>query len=261
MSLDHTAGFVKRLAPTRDAFLGSKLTVFQPSRGFRAGIDSVLLGASVAPGSENLADLGAGVGVAALVALIHNKQLHALLVEADGDAVALAQQNLQCNALADRGRTSQLDVTDAGAARARGGLKANEFTTVIANPPYFDAAAGTLATNDKRATGRHMDAAKLDMWVRAAASCAAPGGEAIFIYPASGLKALLPAFEGRFGAMTILPIAPRAGEDATRILLRGIKGSRAPMSLKSPLVTHDRQGRAFLPPIEAIFRGEEALHW
>ena len=48
---------------SNDAFLGGKLKLLQPRTGFRAGIDSVLLAASVtaSPG-EKVLDIGIGVG-------------------------------------------------------------------------------------------------------------------------------------------------------------------------------------------------------
>ena len=64
MSLDHATSIVKYQTATRDAFLGGTLTVAQPAKGFRAGLDSVLLGAAVGPGRGTMLDLGAGVGTA-----------------------------------------------------------------------------------------------------------------------------------------------------------------------------------------------------
>ncbi len=90
MSLDHDADLVKQQSPTRDAFLGGRLVVSQPAAGFRAGLDSVLLGASVRPGTKRLLDLGAGVGTAALVALANLPDASATLAEIDQATVALA---------------------------------------------------------------------------------------------------------------------------------------------------------------------------
>ena len=79
MSLDQPKAFVKHQSVTRDAFLGGRLTLSQPARGFRAGLDSVLLGAAVSPGRTALLDMGCGVGTAAFVALAHNAGLTATL--------------------------------------------------------------------------------------------------------------------------------------------------------------------------------------
>jgi tRNA1(Val) A37 N6-methylase TrmN6 len=47
MSLAETTTIVKRGEVTHDAFLGGRLTIAQPAKGFRAGLDSVLLGAAI----------------------------------------------------------------------------------------------------------------------------------------------------------------------------------------------------------------------
>jgi tRNA1(Val) A37 N6-methylase TrmN6 len=260
MSLDHASKIVKHQTLTRDAFLGGKLTLSQPSHGFRAGMDSVLLGAAVRPAAATLLDLGAGAGTAALVALAHNPAMYATLVESDGTVAALAQANLEANGLAGRGRVLRLDVTAPGRVRADGGLGFDCFETVIANPPYFEAGRGTPPA-DTRATARQLKADSLDSWVKAGAAHAAPDGEVIVVYPAAALPELLAAFATRFGAVSVLPLLPRAGEPATRVLVRGIKGSRAPFSLLAARVLHEADGRGFRSDFDAIFRGEGRLVW
>jgi tRNA1(Val) A37 N6-methylase TrmN6 len=260
MSLDHASDFVKQQSLTRDAFLGGRLIVSQPGHGFRAGLDSVLLGAAVNPGASSLLDLGAGVGTAALVALAHNDQLTATLAEADAEMAALAALNVSANGFAGRARLLTLDVTAKGALRAAAGLPADHYASVIANPPFFDPQRGTSPTTG-RAAARHMHAEGLDLWAKAAATSAAPGGEIVFIHAAAALPALLQAFGARFGAITVLPLTPREGQPASRILVRGIKGSRAPLTLCASRALHERTGRGFRPEFDAIFRGEARLHW
>lgn len=261
MSLDHDNEFVKSQSITRDGFLGGRLTLKQPKTGFRAGIDSVLLGASLAANSRTLLDLGSGVGTASLCALTNNNQLSAVLAENNDAMRLLCADNIENNGFADRARSLQVDVAASGKIREAAGLVTDHFTSVIANPPYFDSAAGTRAPVADRAAARHMVDDALDSWVRTAAASAAPRGEVIFIYRADGLPQLLTAFTRRFGDITVLPVASRPETDAMRILIRGIKGSRAPMQLRSPLVLHGETGDTFLPDVDAIFRGKGLLHW
>ena len=259
MSLDQPPAFVKHQSVTRDAFLGGRLTVSQPRNGFRAGLDSVLLGAAVSQDRQNLLDLGCGVGTAGLVALVHHPHLQATLVDQNAEMLALASANLADNGLGDRGGVLNLDVTGKGNARRDAGLPDNAHDVVIANPPFFT--TGTLAGDAGRADARHMDGTALDLWIKTAAGCAAAGGEIIFIFPATSLAVLLAGFDQRFGAITILPLAPRPGEAASRVLIRGIKGSRAPLTLLSTRVLYGSDGRVFAPEFDAIFRGTARLDW
>lgn len=260
MSLDQPNAFVKHHSVTRDAFLGGKLTLSQPSKGFRAGLDSVLLGAAVG-GGHRLLDLGCGVGTAAFVALVHHGGMEATLVDSDGEALQLASSNAADNRLAGRTQTISADVAAKGAQRRAAGLADNAYDTVIANPPYFIKGTGTLAGDQSRAGARHMDAAELDLWIKAAATSATAGGVIIFIFPSEGLAPLLSGFVQRFGSVTILPLCSRPGGPATRVLIRGRKGSRAPLTLLASRALHDAERRAFRPEFDAIFRGEARLDW
>ena len=258
MSLAHTTPIVKRTDVTHDAFLGGRLTLAQPATGFRAGLDSVLLGAAVNAAAGRLLDLGAGVGTAALVALARRDGLAATLVEADAGMAALARENVAGNGFAGRAEVLELDLTATGKVRTAAGLLPDAYAAVIANPPFFEAGTAPAAA---RAAARHMPAETLDRWVQTAASHAAPGGEIVFIHVAERLGPLLQSFESRFGAVTVLPLTPREGEAAHRVLVRGIKGSRAPLTLLASRPLHGSGGRDFLPAFEAIFRGDEGLHW
>ncbi|MET3926417.1 methyltransferase [Devosia sp. 2618] len=259
MSLDQPIAFVKHQSVTRDAFLGGRLTLSQPSHGFRAGLDSVLLGAAVSLGSKKLLDLGCGVGTAAFVAMTHNASLLGTLADQNEDATALARSNADENGLGDRTTVLLANVTGKGADRHAAGLADNAFDSVIANPPFFT--DGTLAADPGRAGARHLDATSLDLWIKTAAGTASAGGEIIFVYPAQSLAPLLSGFTQRFGNVTVLPLTPRPGEPASRILIRGIKGSRAPLTLLASRALHEAAGRDFAPEFDAIFRGTARLVW
>ncbi|HEY4201097.1 MAG TPA: methyltransferase [Devosiaceae bacterium] len=259
MSVDQPTELVKQQTPTRDAFLGGRLNVSQPGNGFRAGLDSVILGTSVDPAGTSLLDLGAGVGTASLVALATDEGRSAVLIDDDREALALAAHNISLNGFAGRATVLELDVTAKGAVREATGLRREAYASVIANPPFFD--QGTRAAAPSRAAARHMDEASLDRWAKTAAAHVAPGGEVIFIHLAATLPALLAVLGSRLGALTVLPLAPRPGEAASRVLVRGIKASRAPMRLLATRVLHEAEGRAFAPEFEAIFRGTGRLVW
>ena len=258
MSVNQPPEFVKRQQQDADAFLGGKLSIAQPEKGFRAGLDSVLLGASLPQGTGHLLDLGAGAGVAALCALAHDEGLEATLVENNADMAMLAAGNVEANGFSHRAATLKISATATGAERKALGLGTDRFDVVIANPPFFD--SGTHAPDPARAAARHTDG-EVSGWVRTAVSCAHASGVVIFIHMAQALPQLLAAFDSRMGAITVLPIAPRPGMAATRVLVRGRKGSKAPMRMLPPLIVHGETGSAFAEPVRSILRGEARLDW
>ena len=58
--------------------------------------------------------------------------------------------------------------------------------------------------------------------------------------------------------MAVLPIHGRMGQPAIRVLVRAIKGSRAPMTLWPGLMLNDEDGRPTVAA-EAVLRNAEAL--
>lgn len=261
MSLDHDDNIVKHQTPTRDAFLGGRLVIAQPRKGFRAGLDSVLLGASVRRAEGSLLDLGSGVGTAGLVALAHAPALAATLADNDPDVLALAEQNIAANGFAGRARTVLADVTAPAAVRRAAGLVPDAYATVIANPPFFASGRGTISGERGRAAARHMKAEGLEQWVRTAVGCGAADGEIVFVLPAESLGLLLTAFEARLGGITVLPLSPRPDQPASRVLVRGIKQSRAPLTVLAGRPIHGPEGNGFSPEIEPVLRGAGRFVW
>ena len=77
---------------THDGFLGGRLHLWQPRRGYRAGVDPVLLAASVpAQAGQSVLDLGCGAGAAMLClgVRVPGLDLNGLEVQPDYAALAL----------------------------------------------------------------------------------------------------------------------------------------------------------------------------
>lgn len=240
-----------------DRLLDGHLVLRQPARGHRAGTDAVLLAAATAAEEGLLIDAGAGVGTAGLIVALRAPRLTIELVDKDPFAVALALENLALNGLAGRGSAIAADLLSAPSRRAAGVADARA-DHLITNPP-FHLAGRTRISPDARKAQAHVAPIEtgekpLDAWLGAAAALLAPGGILVMIHRADYLPAVLAAAEGRIGGLAILPVHPRRARPATRILVRGRKGSRAPLRLLPGLVLHEENGR-FTAFAEAIHRG------
>ena len=79
---------------TRYAFLGGQLQVWQPRQGYRAGVDPVLLAASVpARAGDTVLELGCGAGVASLCLGRRIDGLHLTGLELQPAYADLARRN------------------------------------------------------------------------------------------------------------------------------------------------------------------------
>jgi tRNA1(Val) A37 N6-methylase TrmN6 len=242
---------------TTDAFLGGRLAIRQPRAGYRAGVDPVLLAAAVpARAGEAVLELGCGAGVASLCLARRAAGVEHAGIELQPDYAALARENAAANGIA-------LEVAEGDLARMPPALRARSFDHVIANPPYFRREAGTPARDAGRETA-FGEATPLAAWIEAGMRRLRPGGRFTLIQRAERAPDLLAAFEGRRAALTLLPIAPRAGRDATLVILAAVKGGGAPFRLLPPLILHDgpphvQDGKDYAPTVRAVLRDAAPL--
>ncbi|WP_244534612.1 methyltransferase [Hyphomicrobium sp. CS1GBMeth3] len=250
------------MAVSDDAFLDGRLRILQPKEGYRAGLDAVLLAAAVAERagrSFRVLDAGAGVGTAGLCVAWRCPNARVVLVEREAELVALARENVLRNGLDGRVTVVMADLADVSQAELSAqGIAEASFDQVIANPPYHAEGAGTAAPHALKAAAHAMPETGLGDWCRFLARMTRPAGEALIVHKSDALPDLLAALSGRFGGLAALPLHSFAGASASRILLRGIKGSRAPFRLDAWLVLHDAEGR-FTPGAEAVLRLGQSL--
>jgi tRNA1(Val) A37 N6-methylase TrmN6 len=72
------------------------------------------------------------------------------------------------------------------------------------------------------------------------------------------LESVLTGVSANFGAIVVLPIHPKPDMPAIRVLVCGVKSSRAPLSLLPGLFLADRAGKA-TPEADAVLRGGDEL--
>jgi tRNA1(Val) A37 N6-methylase TrmN6 len=242
---------------TDDAALGGRLRLLQPRRGHRFGHDAILLAATTpARAGDRIADLGAGVGTAGLALAVRIDGARVTLVEIDARLAALAGENAARNGLAGRVDAVTLDVAAPADAFAAAGLAAESCDIVMMNPPFHDAGKLQASPDACRRRAHEIEAGKLTDWVGAAWRLLRPGGVLTLIFRADGLPALLELVDG-FG-VAVMPVHPKPGAAAIRVLLAAVKGSRAPFTIREGLVLAASDGTP-TAQTEAILRQGRAL--
>lgn len=216
---------------SEDGFLGQRLRVLQPRAGYRAATDPVLLAAAVpAHPGQSVLDLGCGAGVASLCLGARVPGLRLTGLERQPAYAALARENAARNAI-------DLTVSDGDLADMPAELR-RPFDHVIANPPFFASGGGTAAADAGREAAQREDT-PLAVWVDAATRRLAPGGWLTVIHLAQRLPELLAVTDGRLGSVSVLPLAPRPGRTASRVIVQARKGGRAAFRLLAPMILHD----------------------
>jgi tRNA1(Val) A37 N6-methylase TrmN6 len=242
-------GQLTSLETSEDAVLGGRLTLQQPLRGHRVGHDAILLAAATAAhGGEHAVDLGAGVGAAGLALARRVNGVTLSLVEIDPTLTQLGRDNAERNGLADRVRAICLDVTAPAGAFTAAGLAKESVDRVLMNPP-FNALQNSSPEPSLR-TAHAAPRGTLGQWSRTASRLLRPDGVLTLIWRADGLDEVLSALASGFGAVSLLPVHPKPGAPAIRVLARATKGSRAPLVLLPGLMLAEANGK----PSEAAER-------
>jgi tRNA1(Val) A37 N6-methylase TrmN6 len=251
------------LPETVDEFHRGKFVVVQPkSSGHRSGIDAMLI-AAVVPGDfrGSLADFGSGAGAAGLAVASRCAQASVTLIESDPVMAQFARRTVlheMNSTFASRLSVMQADVSLSGKQRVDSGLHDRSFDFVIMNPP-FNSSRDRATKDEMKARAHVMTDGMLEAWLRTAAAVLKPNGGIAVIARPQSLHEILTACQGRFGGLEIVPILPRPNEAAIRIIVRGIKGNRALLSLLPPLVLHGEIGDSYSAKADALINGRCAL--
>jgi tRNA1(Val) A37 N6-methylase TrmN6 len=244
---------------TEDLWLGGRLKLVQPKRGHRVGTDAALLVAAAGDARQGrIVDVGAGVGAVGLALAKGSALASADLVEIDPALAELAESNAARNGLQARTRVLRLDALNSSERRAAG--LAQSANWVVTNPPFFEATAVRASPDEGRARAHVLLRAGLAEWIQASLAMLAPGGRFLMIHRPEALSVILAAIGTRLGGLALLPVHPGADASAHRLLVSGVKGSKAPLRLAPALILHGIDG-GLTEEADALHRGDRLIDW
>lgn len=244
---------------TVDDFLMGLVQLRQPARGYRAGVDPVLLAAAT-PGEagQSVLELGCGAGAASLCLNARVVGMTFVGVELQPYYADLARRNASKNG-------AEMHVVEADIRSLPLSVRDQRFDHVIANPPYYLREKSTASDDSGRDVAVSGET-PLETWVDVASRRLAPRGHFTMIQKADRLLDILSALEGRLGSVRVRPIQARAGRSARLVIVQARKLGRADFVLEAPLRMHDgprheRDGDSYSDKALSILRNSAALEW
>ena len=239
---------------TEDAFLGGKLRVLQPEKGYRAGIDAVFLGATIpAQEGDTVFEAGIGVGVASLCLLARCGGIHVTGMEVTARYAMMCEENAKRNGFAGNIHVIHSDVKEAMRKDLATMPQHGTFAHAFANPPYFEEGKVTASPSLLKAAAHAFGPQDLELWIKIMYHMVGLRGTVTMIHRADTLGKILTAMEEKFGDIRVAPLYAREGTAASRVIVQGVRGSKAPMQLLPGLILHG-EGNGFTPDAEAVLR-------
>jgi len=240
---------------SEDRILGGRVRISQPTTGFRSAIDPVLLAAACpAKAGQRVLDVGCGVGTALFCLMKRIEGISGVGLDKQDEMIALARHNAQINEL------GSASFVAGNLASPPPELIPGSFDLVLSNPPFLTDEDGTPPPDDGKSAAHVESEVDLRRWLGFCVALLRHKGSLVLIHRADRLDDILRALEGRAGEVTILPLWPKEGRPARRVLVKARKGVRTPLSLLPGLVLHEANG-SFTAAAEAILRDAQSLNW
>ena len=243
-----------------NAFLGGKISLFQPLDGYRANTDSVLLASSVeATAGQSVLELGCGHGPVLFSLMARVPDLKVVGIERQKRYAELAVLNAKHNGF-------KATILECDLSSIPSSFKKMKYDHVIFNPPYFHASGSMRLTRDDKDIAKRESNLSLDDWLDVAAKRCSPNGQIVLIHQVERLGQILKRIESKIGDIKILPISSFKDKSAKRVIVKGKKGSLSPMQILPPIIMHqkynlDKQRKNYTIEAERILQYGHAINW
>jgi tRNA1Val (adenine37-N6)-methyltransferase len=223
---------------TVDAILGGKLTIVQPSGGYRFAIDSILLARFARPRPRaRVLELGAGCGVVSLILAALHQPAEVVAVELQPRLAAMISHNASLNGI------GAVRVICADVRRIIPGLMPAAFDYIVANPPYRAALRGHESPDAERRVARGGGGATLPEFIAAAARYANHGAKVAVVFTASRTAELIAEMKQRsLEPKRIRFVHSSPQEPGTMVLLEARKGGGVETVIEPPLFIYTSPG-------------------
>ena len=235
---------------TFGTLLDGRVGYEQPARGYRTGIEPVLLAASVpVHAGERVLDAGTGAGAVLLCLAARVPGVLATGIEIDPVMAEIAIRNVR----SWPGLTVHVGAVEDG-------LGAALFDHACANPPWHDPAS-TASPDRLRARSKQAQPDTWRRWCGALARMVRPGGSVTMILPALRVGLCVAELErGGAGGGLVRPLAAKRGRAAKICLVQARRGDGRKARSMDALILHDEDG-GYTAQIDAVLRGGGELGW
>lgn len=244
---------------TSDNFLGGRLVLKQPKKGYRVTSDSVYLAAAIAVNKgQTVLDVGAGTGaiLSCLAARLQTEADNIVMhgIEIQPELLSFAKENAENNAF-----NSMINYFPGDIFTDVEGCNPNSYDHVVSNPPYYEKGSVTVSPYKTKAVAHGNDMLDLKNWIKRCMRMVKPKGHLTIVHRVDHMDEIITALGNSFGSIIIFPFYSKYGKEANRVIIRAQKDGKGLLSLKSGLIVHKSDGN-YTDDAENILRHAQYLN-
>tara|TARA_B100001029_G_C15060045_1_gene457630 strand:+ start:2877 stop:3602 length:726 start_codon:yes stop_codon:yes gene_type:complete len=181
-----------------DKFLGGKIKIFQPLKGYRGGIDAVLLASFVnVDKNSKILDLGSGTGLISFCLAYRCSNIKITGIEKNSYYHSLSLKSVQLNKLKSKINFVKNDLKN---------INKPIFDFIISNPPWFEKNS-TYKSDHFLINEARIESLSLDVWIKKVNQNLKTKGSYYTIFPYKRISKLVDVLNHYFNSIEIYPIS------------------------------------------------------
>jgi len=221
-----------QLIPT--PFLEGSIIVYQPKKGFRFGIDSILLAHFLNLKPQDLVlEVGAGSGIISLIALKRFPKAKIFALELESIFIECLKRNILENKLQEKLFIIKGDIKTSL-------FKSGIFDVIFSNPPYFKSRSGRKSPYEIENIARRDIEFELDEFLKKVSSLLKNKGKFYLVFTALRLAELIYLLKkNKLEPKLLRLVYSYPGSEAKLVLLLAIKNAKEEIRILSPLYIYN----------------------
>lgn len=223
--------------------------IIQNPSKFCFGMDAVLLsGFAQVKKDERALDLGTGTGIIPLLLSAKTEGIHFTGLEIQEESADMARRSVALNGLEEKIEIVTGDIKDASAR-----FGASSFDVITTNPPYMIGDHGLKNDNEAKTIARHEILCDLEDVLRESSRILKTHGRFYMVHRPFRLAEILGKMsEYRLEPKRMRLVYPYIDKEPNMVLIEGLKGGRARMTVEKPLIVYREPG-VYMPEIYDIY--------
>lgn len=212
------------------------LKIIQKDKGFRFGIDAVLLSDYVkVEKNMKIIDLGTGTGIIPILLSAKTDAYHVTGVEIQPEMAEMARRSVMLNNLQDR-----ITIVEGDFRKSVEMFGHGSFDAVVVNPPYTKAGSGLVNPDDAKAVSRHEIFCTLEDIINASSGLLKHHGRFFMIHRPERLVDIFYTMHGyRLEPKRIRLVHANRKSPASLVLVFGLKNGNSQLTVEAPLYVNE----------------------